>query len=114
MKREFKYPYVQMTADGVIQNIAMFDNFEEANVITRASYGNEAFALAYNYAVGIGDVFKNGIFYVVEDDGTLTEAEYIPNDEENIRLHEAQLSEMTDYQAEMLYELSLMQLGITE
>lgn len=86
MKREYKYPYVQMTADGVIQNIAMFDDYEQANVITRASYGNEAFALAYNYAVGIGDVCKDGIFYVVEDDGTLTQAEYIPNDEENIRI----------------------------
>lgn len=107
MKREFKYAYVQITADGIIQNIAMFDNYEDANYITRCTYGDDAFALAYNYAVGIGDIYKNECFYIVEEDGSLVVAEYIPNDEENIQILKAENKELTT-------QLTDTQLALTE
>lgn len=102
MKREYKYPYVQLTSDGVVQNIAMFDDYEQANVITRAVYGEDAFAMAYNYGVGIGDKLVDGIFYVVNEDGTLEEAEYIPNDEDNIRSLKSENEDLTLAMAEMI------------
>lgn len=44
----------------------------------------------------------------------IPEPEAEPTPEERITFLETQMNEMTDYQAEMLYELSLMQLGIPE
>lgn len=121
MKREFKYPYIMLDSDGIVQNIAMFDNYEEANQITKAVYGYNSYAEEYKYGVSIGDRQIGGVFYVVGEDGSLTQAEYIPNDEDNIRsLHatteqqQESIDTITDDNAEMLYEISLMQLGIYE
>lgn len=41
---EISYAYIQVDSDGDVQNIAMFENYEDANRITRAVYGDHAFA----------------------------------------------------------------------
>lgn len=35
---EISYAYIQVDSDGAVQNIAMFENYEDANRITRAVY----------------------------------------------------------------------------
>ena len=84
MKRETKYPYIMVDSEGVVQNIAMFDDYASANTLTKACYGDGACAYAYRYAVSIGDRCVDGTFYVEDEKGVLTEAEYIPSDEDQI------------------------------
>ena len=93
MKREFKYPYIMLDSEGTVQNIAMFDNYEDANQITRACYGDGSYAEAYKYGVALGDKHIDGIFYVVNEDGSLTQADYIPDDADNINMLKSELTE---------------------
>ena len=51
---EISYAYIQVDSDGAVQNIAMFENYEDANRITRAVYGDHAFAAEYRYVVRPG------------------------------------------------------------
>ena len=78
-------------AEGTVQNIAMFDDYASANTITQACYGEGACAYAYQYAVSVGDRCVDGTFYVVDEKGVLTEAEYIPSDENQISVLNDQL-----------------------
>lgn len=121
MKREYMYPYIMIDGDGIVQNVAMFENYEIANQITRISYGDSAVAVAYNYGVSMGDKLVDGVLYNVLEDGSMELAPYIPNDEDNINAIKAttekqqeSIDTITDDNAEMLYEISLMQLGIYE
>ena len=91
MKRETKYPYIMVDAEGTVQNIAMIDDYASANTITQACYGEGACAYAYQYAVSVGDRCVDGTFYVVDEKGVLTEAEYIPSDEDQISVLNDQL-----------------------
>lgn len=85
MKREIKIPYILIDDTGTVQNIAMFDNYEDANQVARACYGDNALAQEYRYAVSMGDIFRDGFFYNIDEDGNEELAEYIPSDEEQIR-----------------------------
>lgn len=84
MKMNYQSTYIMVDEDGIVRNIAVGENYEDMNRVTRASYGENAFAVEYRWAVGIGDVFKNNIFYNVNEDGNEIPAEYIPSEEENI------------------------------
>lgn len=93
---EISYAYIQVDGEGIVQNIAMFTDYENANRITRAVYGDQAFAAEYRYAVRPGGVdrFHDSRFWRVEEDGTETEAEYIPTEQDKIsalQLENAQL-----------------------
>lgn len=108
---EISYAYIQIDGAGTVQNIAMFENYEDANRITRAVYGDQAFAAEYRYAVRPGGVdrFHDGRFWHVEEDGTEMEAEYIPTEQdkinelksENMRL-KAESNELTLAMAELI------------
>lgn len=89
---EISYAYIQVDSNGTVQNIAMFENYEDANRITRAVYGNQAFAAEYRYAVRPGGVdrFHDGRFWTVSENGAETEAEYIPSDQDKINMLQAE------------------------
>ena len=68
-----------------VKNVFICENYELANQLARASYGNNAFAEeTTRYASAIGDKYENGIFYHKLEDGTFEEAMYIPTERENI------------------------------
>lgn len=78
--------------DGEIKNIIVCDNYEMANWLARASYGDEAFAVdCLQYPCEIGDKYRNGIFYQVND-GIETEIERILTVEEQLPALNAQVS----------------------
>lgn len=85
---QISYSYIQVDGNGIVQNLAMFENYEDANRVTRIVYGDQAFAVEYHYAVRPGgiDRFHDGQFWVVSDDGTEIEAEYIPTEQDKINL----------------------------
>ena len=84
MIREFAKPYIMLDTNGKIYNIEMHTNYEDANQFARAVYGDGASADEYRYLVQIGDIKKDGVYYNIGENGELTEAEYIPSDEEKI------------------------------
>ena len=55
----------------------------------------------------IGDIKKDGVYYNIGENGELTEAEYIPSDEEKIGQLEKSNSELSD-------QLTEAQLALTE
>lgn len=100
---EVSYAYIQVDGNGFVQNIAMFENYEDANRITRIVYGDQAFAAEYHYAVRPGgtDRFHDGRFWTVSEDGTETEAEYIPTDQEKINMLQAENSQLKEESNEL-------------
>lgn len=89
---QISYSYIQVDGNGIVQNLAMFENYEDANRVTRIVYGDQAFAVEYRYAVQPGgiDRFHDGRFWVVSDEGIETEAEYIPTEQDKINLLQAE------------------------
>lgn len=102
MKREFAKPYIMTDGDGTVQNIAMFNDYEEANQVTRTIYGENAFAEEYKWLVQAGDKYKDGIFYTVDEKGNAELAEYIPTDSEQISQLSQENAELTIVLADMI------------
>ena len=81
--------------DEEIKNIIVCDNYEMANWLTRASYGDEAFAVdCLQYPCGIGDRYHNGAFYRVNGDGTEEAIQYIPTAEQQLPSINAQMGHL--------------------
>lgn len=79
--------------EGEVKNVAVFNNYEEANYISRATYGDAAFAVdCLLYPCQIGDEYKDNIFYHSGEDGTLTIINPVPTQEQQV----AQLSNDMD------------------
>ncbi|WP_313069725.1 hypothetical protein [Lacrimispora sp.] len=79
---ELRYALVH---DGFVKNKFECENYELANVLARASFGDEAFAVeTTRYATIIGDKYENGVFHHVLEDGSLEEVIYIPTEKDNI------------------------------
>lgn len=55
--------YALIDSNETVQNIMVCDNYEEANRIARAVYGDNAFAVdCLQYPCSIGSVYHNGRF----------------------------------------------------
>lgn len=93
--------------ENVVKNVIICDDYTLANALARASFGDNAFAVeSSRYAVGIGDLYENGIFYRILEDGSKIPVRYIPTERElfeelNDKVVEIQ-SLLTD-----IYELKL-------
>ena len=80
---EISYPYIMIDSNGVVQNVAMFSDYEKANKIVQAIYGDKAFAVEYCYSIRIGSIYKNDIFYNIDGEDEV-EAVVIPTEDEKI------------------------------
>lgn len=107
---EISYAYIQVDGVGTVQNIAMFENYEDANRITRAVYGDRAFAAEYRYAVRPGgiDRFHDGQFWHVKEYGIETEAEYIPTEQDKINLLQAENAQLRTESNELTLAMAEM------
>lgn len=55
--------------EGQVKNIIVCDNYEMANYIVRATYGDNAFAVdCLQYPCGIGHLYHDGSFWKINDD----------------------------------------------
>lgn len=96
----------------VIKNIIVADNYTIANRIARAQYGADAIAMdTTRYPVSIGDTCVANVFYSNENG---EEIPANPTEAESIKSLQNTVNQMTEVETELLYELSLMQLGLTE
>lgn len=101
--------------DGIVQNVIVCDNYEMANYLARASYGDVAFAVdCLQYPCGIGDHYHNGAFWTVGEDGFDVPIEPIPTQEQQV----AALMDSQNSAAELLLDLEYQQtvalLGLDE
>lgn len=79
--------------EGEIKNIIVCDNYEIANWITRASYGDEAFAVdCLQYPCEIGDRYHDETFYNINGDGSEIEISRIITAEQQVQTLNAQIS----------------------
>ncbi|WP_333648352.1 hypothetical protein [Lacrimispora sp.] len=79
-----------------IKNIIVCNDYEMANWLTRASYGDEAFAVdCLQYPCGIGDKYCDGIFYRIGEDGKETIINYVPTAEEQVKIVDSQISHLS-------------------
>lgn len=96
---------------GEIINIIVADNFHAANDCARI-VSNDAQAVECNlYRCSIGDFYKDGRFYF--KDG-VTEIQRESTTEESITALNAQTAEIETQNLEILYQVCLLQLGVSD
>lgn len=103
----------------IVKNRFECENYELANVLARASFGDDAFATdTTKYATTIGDRYENNKFYRVLEDGTIKEVAYIPSEQENIdllqeKLLKSQLVLADSYENKLKLESKILKLEQT-
>ena len=86
--------------DGVVQNVVVAYSYEDANRVARAVYGNDAIAVdCLQYPCEIGDKYIDGMFY--KADG-ITPIEYVPTQEQQVKLLQRENAELTLALADMI------------
>lgn len=73
--------------EGEVKNIMVCDNYELANSISRATYGDTAFAVdCLQYPCTLGDKYRNGRFYHTDLDTKEEKiVEYVPTQEQQVQ-----------------------------
>lgn len=93
------YRYAMVFGDNV-ENIAIFEKYEDANRISKIVYGDDAFAVDITeWPVGPGYKYINGVFY--EPDGN-TVVEPLPNPAKQVAELETVVDNMTLVMADMI------------
>lgn len=88
--------YAMVDGEGLVQNVCIFENYEDANRITRAVYGDAAYAVdCLQYGCQPGDKYHDGYFWRVQEDGTEKQIERTPTEKESISTLEAENEELT-------------------
>lgn len=97
-----------------VMNIFDCDNYEIANQMARAAFGDDAFAVnTERFGTVIGDKYKNGYFVkeIVTEDGTIEYEDviYIPSEKEHItelqyKLIKSQEAQITVFEEKMELE----------
>ena len=96
-----------------VKNVIVCDNYELANWLARATYGQEAIAVdCLQYPCGLGDKYHDGRFFHTEEDGTETEIQYVPTQEQQVQTLNYENEVLTECQMDLDYRLSCQELGI--
>lgn len=106
------FSMISPNEDGVntIKNIIVADNYEVASQLARSLYGDSAYAVDTTLCpVVIGDKHIDGNFY--RDDKLIP---YNPTEAEEIKALREEIEMMVDMDADLLYEVALLKLGLTE
>ena len=94
--------YAMVDEKGMVQNVTVGDNYEEANRIARAVYGEKAIAVdCLQHACIIGDIYIEGRFYRETEDG-IEEVPYIPTQEQQVQRLTKENNELTVVLADMI------------
>ena len=97
------YEIFAQVVDGEIKNISIFNNYQDADYITKCTYGAEARAVdCLQYRVTIGDKYHDGCFYRVDENGAESPVEYVPTEAQEIESLKAVNDELTLALAELL------------
>ena len=95
--------YAIIDSDGLVQNVMVCENYEEANRIARAVYGDEAIAVdCLQSPCGPGDRYHDGRFWQVGEGGQETEIAYVPTQEQQVAVLQTENNDLTLALAEMI------------
>lgn len=106
------FSLISPKGDGInsIDNIIVADNYDVANQLARNLFGSRAYAVDTTLCpVAIGDKHRDGNFY--RDDKLIP---YNPTEAEEIKALREEIDMMVDMDADLLYEVALLKLGLTE
>lgn len=71
--------------DGHVQNIIVADDYMTASLITKQAYGSTGLAVdVERYPCHIGDIYRDGYFIHVDEEGNEVVIEALPTDREEI------------------------------
>lgn len=100
--------------EGEVKNIIVCDNYEMANWLARATYGEEAFAVdCLQYPCAIEDRYQNGRFYRTDPKtGEETEILPKPTQEEQVNQLAREGNAISEYQMDLDYRLSCQELNL--
>lgn len=95
--------YAMIDGDGIVRNVMVCENYEDASRITRAVYGDDAFAVdCLQYPCTAGDQYHDGRFWRLQEDGTEKEIEYVPTQEQQVQQLRQENNELTVALADMI------------
>lgn len=95
--------YAMVDKDEIVQNITVGENYEDANRIARAVYGDNAFAVdCLQYPCSIGNIYHDGRFWELKEDGTKAEIDYVPTQEQQVQSLQAENDELTLVVADLI------------
>ena len=78
----FQRVWAQIDDEGIVRNRIVCDDYEQANYVTRCTYGEKALAVEINnWAVTENDIYRDNRFYAPDNE---TEREYIPDVEDRV------------------------------
>ncbi len=101
--------------DDEVKNVIVCDNYEIANMLARAAYGNVAFSVdCLQYPCGPGDHYHDGIFWRVDEEGNEEEVIYVPTQEQQVSILTAAQDSTMETMVELDYRQTAFELGITE
>lgn len=104
--------YAQIQSDEV-KNVIICDNYELANYLARATYGQDAFAVdCTQYPCGIGDIYQNGTFYRMLEDHSKEPVPYIPTPEQQVEQLTNQMEQQDELSVDLDYRLCCLELGL--
>lgn len=93
-----------------VMNVVVADNYTDADLVAKAVYGDEAFAVdCRQYPCGIGDKYINGVFY--QRDG-VTPIEYIPTQEQQVETLKADNLALMEALVDNDYRITTVELGL--
>lgn len=96
-----------------VKNVIVCDNYELANWLARATYGQEAIAVdCLQYPCDQGDHYRDGIFYKVLEDGSEQKIEYVPTQEQQVQMLNMEAEQTAEHQMDLDYRLSVTELGL--
>lgn len=87
-----------------VKNVIVCDNYELANYLARATYGETAFSVdCLQYPCQIGDKYHEGLFWRVDPDtGEESAVEYIPTQEQQVQQLSVENTELMIAIADMI------------
>lgn len=104
--------YAQIYEDKV-KNIIVCDNYEMANWLSTATYGNKAFAVdCVQYPCEIGNGYRDNKFYRVDDVGLEHEIERVPTLDQQVKQLALERDVIDEYQMDLDYRLSCQELNL--
>ncbi len=100
-------------SENQVMNIMVCDNYEMANYLARCTYGQDAFAVDTTlYPLSIHDIYEDGRFYRVSEDGTRVEVLKNPTEKERILYLTEQNEALTETVVDLDYRQCMAELEL--
>ena len=89
--------------DSIVKNIIVATDIESAQMVSRAIFGEDAFAIEVTYVPCMeGDIYRNHDFFRIDEDGNEVLIERIPTEADEIKRLNQENQELTFLLADLI------------